>query len=53
MVLGPAEDGWGGFRPPQGWFEESLVDSRREEQFCREQRHSVELMVSLSSTKVK
>lgn len=49
MVLEPAGDGWGGFR---AWFEESLADSRREEQFCREQRHSMELRVSLSSTRM-
>lgn len=51
--LEPAGDGWGGFKAPQGWFEESLVDSRMETQFCREQRRSMELMVWLSSTKMK
>lgn len=57
MGLEAAVDGQEGFIPPwppaQGWFEEGLGDSRREEWFCREQRHSRELMVLLLTTKVE
>lgn len=57
MGLEPAVDGQGGFVPPRpparGCFEEGLGDSRKEEQFYREQRHSRELMVSLFITKME
>lgn len=51
--LDRAGAGGGSVPPAQGQFEEGLGDSRREEQFCREQRHSRELTVSLLNTKME